>query len=310
MARIQTEPAALFDRRAWRLHRERAVRAGCVDFLYAIAAGRLVDRLGDIRRRFRVALDLGAYTGALSRALEDRPGTERVVAADPCVALLRRHRGMRVAVDPELVPFRSGSFDLAVSALALHWVADLPGALVQLRRSLKPDGLLLAAMLGGDTLAELRAVLLEAELVEEGGASPRVSPTAALADVAALLQRAGFAMAVADADKIVVAYANIFALLHDLRAMGETNALSERRRTPLRRNTLARAAALYAERYGLADGRIPATFEILCLTGWAPDASQPRPLRRGSAKRRLAGALGTVELSAGDRTPPSDTGGR
>ena len=309
MARIQTEPAALFDRRAWRLHRERAARGGCVDFLHAIAAGRLVDRLGDIRRRFRIALDLGAYTGALSRALEERPGTERVVAADPCVALLRRHRGMRVAVDPELVPFRSGSFDLAVSALALHWVADLPGALVQLRLSLKPDGLLLAAMLGGDTLAELRAVLIEAELVEEGGASPRVSPTAALADVAALLQRAGFAMPVADADKIVVAYPNMFALLRDLRGMGETNAMSARRRTPLRRNTLARAAALYAERYGLADGRIPATFEILCLTGWAPDARQPRPLRRGSAERRLAGALGTVELSAGDRTPPSDTGG-
>jgi SAM-dependent methyltransferase len=304
MACIQTEPAALFDRRAWRLHRERAARRGCVDFLHALAAGRLVDRLGDISRRFRIALDLGAYTGTLSRALEERPGTERVVTADPCLVLLRRNRGMRVATDPELVPFRSGSFDLAVSALALHWVADLPGALVQLRRTLKPDGLLLAAMLGGDTLAELRAVLIDAELVEEGGASPRVSPTAALADVAALLQRAGFAMPVADADKIVVAYANMFALLHDLRGMGETNALSARRRTPLRRSTLARAAALYAERYGLSDGRIPATFEILCLTGWAPDASQPRPLRRGSAERRLADALGTVELSAGDRTPP------
>jgi SAM-dependent methyltransferase len=310
MARIQTEPAALFDRRAWRLHRERAARGGCVDFLHTIAADRLVDRLGDISRRFRAALDLGACTGALSRALEERPGTERVVAADPCFALLRRQRGMRVAVDPELVPFRSDSFDLAVSTLTLHWVADLPGTLVQLRRALRPDGLLLAAMLGGDTLAELRAVLIEAELVEEGGASPRVSPTAALADVAALLQRAGFAMPVADADKIVVAYPNMFALLHDLRGMGETNALSARRRTPLRRSTLARAAALYAERYGLSDGRIPATFEILCLTGWAPDASQLRPLRQGSAKRRLVDALGAVELSAGDRTPPSDTGGR
>jgi hypothetical protein len=178
---------------------------------------------------------------------------------------------MRVAVDSELVPFRSGSFDLAVSALALHWVSDLPGALIQLRRALKPDGLLLAAMLGGDTLAELRAVLIDAELVEEGGASPRVSPTATLADAAALLQRAGFVMPVADADKIIVAYANMFTLLHDLRGMGETNALSARRRTPLRRSTLARAAALYTERYGLSDGRIPATFEILFLTGWAPD---------------------------------------
>jgi SAM-dependent methyltransferase len=305
MAHLETEPAALFDRRAWRLHRERAARGGCVDFLYALAAGRLVDRLGDISRRFRIALDLGAYTGALARALEARPGTERVVAADPCVALLHRQRRMRVAVDPELVPFRSGSFDLAVSALALHWVADLPGTLVQLRRVLKPDGLLLAAMLGGDTLTELRDVLIEAELSEEGGASPRVSPTAALGDVAGLLQRAGFAMPVTDADKVVVAYANMFALLHDLRGMGETNALSARRRTPLRRSTLARAGALYGERYGLPDGRIPATFEILCLTGWAPAANQPRPLRRGSAEHRLADALGTVELSAGDRTPPS-----
>jgi SAM-dependent methyltransferase len=310
MARTQTEPAVMFDRRGWRLHRERAARRGCVDFLHAIAAGRLIGRLGEISRRFPVALDLGAYTGALSRALEERPGTERVVAADPCVALLHRQRGMRVAVDPELTPFRSGGFDLAVSALALHWVADLPGALVQLRRSLKPDGLFVAAMLGGDTLAELRAALIEAELAEEGGASPRVSPTAALADVAALLQRAGFAMPVADADKIVVAYANMFALLHDLRGMGETNALSARRRTPLRRSTLARAAAFYAERYGLSDGRIPATFELLWMTGWAPAASQPRPLRRGRAKHRPADALGPVELSAVGRTPPSGTGSR
>jgi SAM-dependent methyltransferase len=310
MAQIPTEPAALFDRRAWRLHRERAARRGCVDFLHAVAAGRLVDRLGDISRQFRVALDLGAYSGTLSRALEERPGTERVVAADPSIVLLRRNPGMRVAVDPELVSFRSGSFDLVVSALALHWVADLPGALVQLRRSLRPDGLFLAAMLGGDTLAELRAVLIEAELAEEGGASPRVSPTAGLADVAALLQRAGFAMPVADAEKIVVNYRNMFALLYDLRGMGETNALAARRRRPLRRSTLARAAALYAERYGLVDGRIPATFELLCLAGWAPDAGQPRPLRRGSATHRLADALGTVERSAGDRTPPPGSGAR
>ena len=310
MARLETEPAGLFDRRAWRLHRERALRRGCVDFLHGIAAGRLIDRLGDISREFPFALDLGAYGGALSRALERRPGTERVVAADPCIAFLRHRPRLQVGADPELVPFRSGIFDLVVSALALHWVADLPGALAQLRRILKPDGLFLAAMLGGDTLAELRAVLIEAELAEEGGASPRVSPTAALADVAALLQRAGFAMPVADAEKIVATYADMLALLHDLRAMGETNALSARRRTPSRRNTLARAAALYAERHGLDDGRIPATFELLCLAGWAPGARQPRPLRPGSAKHRLADALGTVELPAGDRTQPSGTGGR
>jgi NADH dehydrogenase [ubiquinone] 1 alpha subcomplex assembly factor 5 len=175
-----------------------------------------------------------------------------------------------VAGDPDLVPFGDGRFDLAVSALALHWAGDLPGALIQLRRALKPGGLFLAAMFGGSTLVELRTVLIEAELIEEGGASPRVSPAAELADVAALLLRAGFAMPVADAEKISVTYRDALALMRDLRGMGETNALAARRPTPLRRATLARAAALYAERFGLPDGRIPATFEILFLTGWAP----------------------------------------
>ena len=159
-------------------------------------------------------------------------------------------------------------------------------------------------MLGGATLTELRTALIESELIEEGGASPRVSPTADLGDAAALLQRAGFAMPVADADTITVTYPDALALMHDLRAMGETNALSARRRTSLRRSTLARAVALYGERFGLPDGRIPASFEILFLTGWAPDASQPQPLRPGSATHRLADALGAVEISAGDRAAP------
>jgi NADH dehydrogenase [ubiquinone] 1 alpha subcomplex assembly factor 5 len=303
MSHLDTEPPLLFDRRACRLHRERAARNGRVDFLHAAAADRVTDRLDDVGRRFRVILNLGAQSIALSRALARRPGTEQIVTTDPCFPFLEQHRDMRVAADLDLVPFRNGSFDLAVSALALHWVADLPGSLVQLRRALQPDGLFLGAMFGGDTLGELRAVLLEAELIEEGGAGPRVSPATNLADVSALLQRAGFAMPVADADTIVVTYPNMLALMHDLRGMGETNALTARRRTPLRRRTLARAAALYAERYGLRDGRIPATFEILWLTGWAPDPSQPKPLRPGGAAHRLADALGAVELSAGDRIP-------
>lgn len=303
------EPDAmtLFDRRAWRLHRGRAAGPGVVDFLHAEIADRLIDRLDDVGRQFRVALDLGAYRGALSRALASRPGIERLVMAEPAAPLLdlaKQVGGLRVAADPELLPFRQSSFDLAVSALVLHWVADLPGALIQLRRALKPDGLLLAAMFGGATLGELRTALIEAELAEEGGASPRVSPTADLADAAALLQRAGFALPVADADTITVTYPDMLALLRDLRGMGETNALAARRRTGLRRATLARAAAIYAERFGLADGRIPATFEILYLTGWAPAASQPKPLRPGSAQHRLADALGTVEISAGDRAAP------
>ncbi len=260
----------MFDRRAWRLHRDRAARGGCVDFLHTEVADRLIDRLDDVPRPFRVALDLGAHNGALLHTLERRPGIERVVAVDSSLAFLAQLDGIRVAADPDLVPFGDGTFDLAVSALALHWAGDLPGALIQLRRALKPAGLFLAAMLGGNTLVELRTVLLEAELIEEGGASPRVSPAAELADVAALLLRTGFAMPVADAENITVTYRDALALMRDLRGMGETNALAARRRTPLRRATLARAAALYAERFGLPDGHVPATFEILFLTGWAP----------------------------------------
>jgi NADH dehydrogenase [ubiquinone] 1 alpha subcomplex assembly factor 5 len=265
------EPLLLFDRRAWRLHRARAAHRGCIDFLHAEVAERLVERLDDVTRQFRVALDLGAHSGAMSRALRRRPDLERIIEVDPSRAFLAGLDGMRVAADPDLIPFCDGSFDLAVSALMLHWAGDLPGALVQLRRALKPGGLLLAAMFGGSILGELRTVLLEAELIEEGGGSPRVSPAAELADVAGLLLRTGFAMPVADAEKITVTYPDALTLMRDLRGMGETNALTARRRAPLRRATLARAALLYAERFGLADGRIPATFEVLFLTGWAPE---------------------------------------
>src|SRR5204863_7952048 len=176
----------------------------------------------------------------------------------------------RVAADPEWLPFRDASFDLVASVLALHWTAGLAGALVQLRRALKPDGLLLAAMLGGQTLVELRTALFEAALAEEGGVSPRASPAIELADAAALLQRAGFAMPVADSETITVTYPDALALMRDLRAMGETNALAARRRGMMRRATLARAAMVYRERFGDPAGRVPATFEILFLTGWAP----------------------------------------
>ena len=162
----------------------------------------------------------------------------------------------------------------------MHWAGDLPGALVQLRRALKPDGLLLAALLGGQTLVELRTAWFEAELAEEGGVSPRVSPAIELADAAALLQRAGFALPVADSETITATYTDLLGLLRDLRGMGETNALAARRRAFLRRATLARAAAIYRERFGNADGRIAATFEILFLCGWAPHPDQPRPSPR------------------------------
>jgi NADH dehydrogenase [ubiquinone] 1 alpha subcomplex assembly factor 5 len=271
-ANLTSEPILLFDRRAWRLHRDRAARGACVEFLHAEIAGRLVDRLNDVAQECPVALDLGSHHGALSRALDGRAGVERVVTADPSIRFLARLGGIRVATDPDLVPFRDRSFDLVASALVLHWAGDLPGTLVQIRRVLKPGGLFLAAMLGGSSLIELRTVLIEAEVIEEGGASPRVSPATDLGDAAALLLRTGFAMPVADAEKITVTYPDALALMRDLRGMGETNALSARRRTPLRRTTLARAGMLYAERFGLPDDRIPATFEILFLTGRAPGA--------------------------------------
>jgi NADH dehydrogenase [ubiquinone] 1 alpha subcomplex assembly factor 5 len=270
MIASDTNPTTLFDRRAWRWHRERAARRGSVDFLHHEAADRLLDRLDDMPQRFAAALDLGARDGRLAAALRRRPGIERVVVAEPALAFLSRLPGPRVAADPELLPFRAASFDLVVSALVLHWVGDLPGALVQLRRALRPGGLFLAALLGGRTLIELRTALIEAELAEEGGASPRISPAIDLADAAALLQRAGFADPVADADMLTVTYADALALMRELRLMGETNALTARRKCPLRRATLARALALYSERFGLPDGRVAASFEILFLTGRAP----------------------------------------
>ncbi|HEX3885342.1 MAG TPA: methyltransferase domain-containing protein [Stellaceae bacterium] len=252
-------PSFLFDRRAWRLHRARAARQGAVDFLHREVGERLIDRLDLIGREFPVVLDLSTA----DLGLADRRGTQRIISSE-------------LVCDPELIPFRRASFDLVASNLMLHWVGDLPGALVQLRRVLRPGGLLLAALFGGQTLVELRTALFEGELAEEGGVSPRVSPTAALSDAAALLQRAGFAMPVADSETITVTYPDMLALMRDLRGMGETNALAARRRL-LRRSTLARAGAIYAERFAGPDGRIPATFEVLFLTGWAPHPDDARP---------------------------------
>lgn len=278
--------ASLFDRRAWRLHRDRVVRVpgGGADFLHAEIAERLIDRLDLINRDFAAILDLGARDGAWARMLSGRKGAKLVVAAEPSARLLSGAPAPRVCADPELIPFRDASFDLAASCLALHWCADLPGALVQIRRALKPDGLLLAALLGGNTLVELRTALFEAELAEEGGVSPRVSPTVELGDAAGLLQRAGFAMPVADSETIAVTYPNMLALMRDLRGMGETNTLAARRGF-LSRATLARAGAIYAERFGTGDGRVKATFEVLFLTGWAPHPSHATP--RPGPRRRI-----------------------
>ena len=227
-----------------------------------------------------------------------------VVDAEPSARLLAQCDGPRVRASEEALPFRDQSLDLVVSGLALHLVNDLPGALVQVRRALKPDGLFLAALLGGNTLGELRTALLAAEEELEGGASPRVAPFADVPDLGALLQRARFALPVVDADTVTVTYADPLALMREIRAMGAANALRSRRRVPLRRATLMRALAIYQQRFGLPNGRVPATFEIITLTAWAPHESQQQPLQPGTAKVRLADALGTVEQSAGDAAPP------
>ena len=303
-ASMETAPE-IFDRNALRVHRDRAAQTfGEYDFLVREIGARLSDRLLDMARKFPLALDLGARTGGYGPVPGGPGGIEHVVSCELSERMARQIENSGVVCDPEFLPFAEGRFDLVYSNLELHWANDLPGCLLQITRSLKPDGLFLAAILGGNTLTELRDVLMAAELDVTGGASPRVSPFAELRDAGALLQRAGLALPVVDADEITVTYENLFRLLADLRGMGETNTVRERLRTSTRRNIFLRAAELYLERYPAEDGRIRATFEIIFLHGWAPHESQQRALRPGSAKTSLADALGTAEYSAGDSAGP------
>src|SRR6185312_5950183 len=274
----------IFDRPLLRARRRRATALGPATFLLDRVAEELVERLGAVLRRFDLAADVGTPGDAVRRALAGKVGS--IVDA---------------VIDDEVLPFREASLDLVVSGLALQFVNDLPGTLVQIRRALKPDGLFLAALIGGESLMELREAFAAAEAEVEGGVSPRVAPFADLRDLGALLQRAGFALPVTDVDRLTVRYASPLALMHDLRRMGATNALAERRRVPLKRATLRRMMQVYAERFADADGRIRATFEIVWLSGWAPHASQQQPLKPGSAKTRLADALGTREIPTGDK---------
>lgn len=285
----------IFDRKLLRARRARAAAMGPATFLLDRVADDMAGRLSAVLRTFDIAADIGTPTDAVRRALAGRVGT--IVAADPTAA----SGAFAVAADEEALPFRDGSLDLAVSALALQLVNDLPGTLVQIRRALKPDGLFLAALIGGESLVELREAFARAESEVEGGVSPRVAPFADLRDLGTLLQRAGFALPVTDIDRVTVRYASPLALMHDLRRMGAANALTERRKKPLRRATLQRLFEVYAERFADADGRIRATFEIVWLSGWAPHQSQQQPLRPGSAKARLADALRTTEISTGEK---------
>jgi len=300
-------PPLIFDRA---LHRRRLKRGvaqpDAADFLLTRAAEDAAERLSTILREFPLAVDLNAKASAFATALAADPiARGRVgllIEAAPCeAALMSAQAGPRLIADDERLPFKPESLNLIVSLLSLHWTNDLVGALIQIRCALKPDGLFLGAFLGGATLNELRQSLLAAEVEVTGGAGPRVSPFADGLDAAGLLQRAGFALPVADVDRLTVLYPHPLKLMADLRAMGETNVLTDRPRRPLSRAVLARMCDIYTERFGRSDGRIPATFEIVSLTGWAPHASQPKPLKPGSAKMRLADALGVTEHSLSGR---------
>jgi SAM-dependent methyltransferase len=293
----------LFDRPLARRRLARALRergAGA-DFLVARAAEELGDRLAAVLRRFPVALDLGTPTRHAARILAGCSQVDTVLRLAPVAACAPDPACLGLVGDEEALPFAEQSLDLVTSLFALQGVNDLPGTLVQVRRALRPDGLFVACLAGGATLGELRQALTEAESEIEGGASPHVSPFADVRDMGALLQRAGFALPVTDVDSVVVRYSDALALMRDLRAMGATNTLMARRRRPLRRATLLRAAEIYSTRFADPDGRVRATFEIVWLSGWAPHESQQKPLRPGSAQRRLAEALGVPEQPAGEK---------
>jgi SAM-dependent methyltransferase len=293
------ESLTIFDRALLRQRRRRAAALGPATFLLDRVADDLAERLTTVLRRFDLAVDLGTPGDALRNALARLESVGRIVAADVMPDATRGE--IVVAADEEALPFGDATLDLVVSALALQFVNDLPGVLVQIRRALKPDGLFLAALIGGETLTELRQSFAEAESDIEGGVSPRVAPFTDLRELGALLQRAGFALPVTDVDRVTVRYDSVFGLMHDIRRMGATNALIARRRTPLKRATLQRMTEIYAERFADDDGRLRATFEIVWLSGWAPHPDQPQPLKPGSAKARLADALGTREISTGEK---------
>lgn len=278
----------IFDRALLRARQQRARASGAETFLLDRVASELVERLSAVLRQFERAADIGTPTDVLRGALAGKAGSIEHIEIG----------------DDDVIPVAVASLNLAVSVLALQFVNDLPGALVQIRRALKPDGLFLAALIGGESLTELRQAFAQAESEIEGGLSPRVAPFADLRDLGALLQRAGFALPVIDSERLTVRYDTVFDLMHDLRRMGATNALAERRRAPLRRKTLLRMAEIYAERFADPDKRLRATFEVVWLSGWAPDPSQQKPLKPGSAKTRLADALNVKEIPAGEKPRP------
>jgi len=278
-------PGLLFDRQLMKERRNRvATFFSSHAFLKERAAQDLANRLKLIRRSFHHCVDLGGHTGQLATFLREIS----LITTDLSEAMVAQAATpLKIVLDEEALPFAPRSLDLIVSALSFHWVNDIPGVLAQAFQCLRPDGLFLASLFGGETLVELRDCLSSAELDLRGGISPRLSPMITIKDAGALLQRAGFALPVVDCDRFQVTYPHPLALLHDLRKMGENNALINRSRNPLPRTLLNRTIELYQKRYGLADGRIAATFEIITLTGWVPHPSQQTPLPRGSGQAQL-----------------------
>lgn len=298
----ELNPQTPFDTHLIRQRRTRAAaQYGEFNFLKTLVAKEIAERLLDSNRSFETGLDIGCHHGELHAPLMATGKLGRLIHTDSVDVMVRQARAPRAVMNEEHLAVGDSTVDFATSALAMHRLNDLPGALIQIRRALRPDGLFVGAMFGGETLIELRAAFSEAEAELEGGISPRVSPFADVRDMGGLMQRAGFALPVVDADRHTVTYETPFALLRDLRGMGETNALNERRKQPLRRATLLRMAEIYSERFSEPDGRVRATFQIVYLAGWAPHETQQKPLRRGSATQRLADALNTEEISAGEK---------
>ena len=298
-------PPRLFDRGLLRQRRDRAGREFLdYDFLHARVADDLLDRVESISREFETCLVLGGG-GAVSRALAERPEARAKIGtlfeADLSPKMAGLSAGPSLALDEEVLPIKEASVDLVLSCLSLHWTNDLVGALIQINYALKPDGFFAGALLGGATLSELRTALAAADEAEDRAAPRRISPFADTIDMAGLVSRAGFTMPVSDVDRITARYGDAFVLMRDLRNMGETNVLFERTRRPGTKTLFVSAAQAYAVEHAEEDGKIPATFEVINFAGWAPHPDQPKPKRPGSAKVRLADALGVKEESAGDK---------
>lgn len=296
-------PGQIFDRRLQRrwLARHRAgIAAG--DFLRRHVAEDLADRLSVVARRFEHGLVIGAGATAAAPALAQSGKIERITIGEPALELAQGHSSTAVMLDSEVLPFASESFDLVVSLLDLQQVNDLPGALVQLRQILKPDGLLLASLVGGASFAELARAFAAAESEVLGGTSPHVAPMVDVRDLGQLLQRAGFALPVADLDRLSLTYASPVAMMRELRELGLGNALIARSRRPMRRGVLAALDNAYRREAPGPGDRVSATVEILTATAWSPGPNQQQPLRPGSARARLADALGVAEHSTGEPT--------